>query len=343
MYTKYEKRIDREQQLMTRATKNFRAETGFTLEFHNTDYEVDDQDYVMQLYRERQLIQKFPVVVKLNVNNQNIGAFIAQIIQYHEKPILIARYINPRIAENLKERGIAFIDSVGNAFIDYPPLFIYITGKKPENDLKKMPTGRAFTTAGLQVIYILLCHPGIENAPMRDIARKTKVALGTVGTVMNELKNLGYLIDMRGKGRKLVNKKKLLERWVTTYPEQLRPKLLIGSYTAKDPYWWEHIDIHHFNANWGGEVAAAKLTNYLRPEIITIYTKNHKDKLILYNKLKRDPEGEIEVLKQFWVDGNDLIHPILIYADLLATAYGRNIETANIIYKEYIARLIDED
>jgi len=345
MHTKHDKRAEKEQQLIAQVKKNFRAQTGFTLEFQTPGYGLEHYDYVLHLYKDGVYPQKFPVKIKLNVNNQNIGAVIAQIIQFDEMPVLVTRYVNPRIAENLKERGIAFIDTVGNAFIDCPPLYIYITGKIPEDELKRTPVGRAFTTAGLQVIYALLCHPGIENEPMRHIARKTKVALGTVATVINELKNLGYLIDMKRRGRRLVNKNKLLERWLVRYPEILRPKLLIGRYTAKDPNWWKHLDIEDFKAHWGGEVAAEKLTGYLRPEIITIYLKEHRGKLLLKNKLKHDPDGEIELLQQFWVnDYNDeLTHPILIYTDLLATAHGRNIETANLIYEKYIAGFLNED
>ena len=73
-------------------------------------------------------------------------------------------------------------------------------------------------------------------------------------------------------------------------------------------------------------------------------------------KLRKDPAGEIEILNQFWnydenteyrddVNWNyrDLVHPILIYADLIATGNQRNIETAKMIYEDYIVRLIRED
>jgi len=69
---------------------------------------------------------------------------------------------------------------------------------------------------------------------------------------------------------------------------------------------------------------------------------------LLECKLRKDPAGEIEILNQFWnYDENlgykDLVHPILIYADLIATGNQRNIETAKMIYDEHIIRLIRED
>jgi len=57
---------------------------------------------------------------------------------------------------------------------------------------------------------------------------------------------------------------------------------------------------------------------------------------------------QIEILNAFWNfeydwQYHDLVPPLLIYADLLATTDARNIETAKIIYDQEIIRLIRED
>ena len=54
-----------------------------------------------------------------------------------------------------------------------------------------------------------------------------------VNWVMRELKELGFLLEKgEGRGReiRLINKERLLERWITAYVEQLRPKLVLGRY-----------------------------------------------------------------------------------------------------------------
>jgi len=102
-------------------------------------------------------------------------------------------------------------------------------------------------------------------------------------------------------------------------------------------------------AQWGGEVAAAKLTQYLAPQIVTIYTTAQQlNQLLLEFRLRKDVAGDVEILKRFWEPGKtwqygDLVHPILVYADLMATGNQRNIETAKIIYEQHIIRLIRED
>lgn len=198
------------------------------------------------------------------------------------------------------------------------------------------------------MIYGFLCNPGLENKPYRDIAAATSVALGTVDWIMKELKELGFLLDMGKAGLKLIRKDILLQRWVTGYPEQLRPKLLVGRYRGQQG-WWQQKRLDPQKAQWGGEVAAARLTQYLQPELITIYTTAREiNQFLLENKLKKDLAGDVEILEKFWKPkeaqpDEDLVHPVLVYADLLATGNQRNMETAKILYEQYIVRLIRED
>ena len=95
-------------------------------------------------------------------------------------------------------------------------------------------------------------------------------------------------------------------------------------------------------------MAAAKLTKYLKPEQVTIYTQKTPGELLLTNKLKKDPNGDVEILEAFWQTEYDwphpeLVPPLLIYADLLATGDARNIETARMIYEQQLTGLIRED
>ena len=68
------------------------------------------------------------------------------------------------------------------------------------------------------------------------------------------------------------------------------------------------------------------------------------------NRLRKDPNGNIKIYKAFQENKkndqlklNDIVDPIIIYADLLATGDPRNLETARIIYDQYITGLVRED
>lgn len=165
---------------------------------------------------------------------------------------------------------------------------------------------------------------------------------------MKELKELGFLINMGKRGFKLTQKEQLLQRWVTAYPEQLKPKQILGRYNGEYG-WWQHRKLDPLKAQWGREVAAERLIQYLKPELITIYTTAQQlNQLLLENRLKIDINGNVEILERFWKPVEqwpyeDLVHPILIYADLLATGNQRNLETAKIIYEQHIIQLIRRD
>jgi len=261
--------------------------------------------------------------------------------------LLVTKYINAQLADELKQNGTEFLDTAGNAFINQPPLYIFVKGNKP-HIVKIPPPKRAFRPAGLRVIFAFLCNPGLENKTYREIAAQTGVALGTVNWIIKELKELRFLLDMGKRGQRLIQKGNLLQRWVTAYPEQLRPKLTLGRFRGEYG-WWQWKTLDPFKAQWGGEVAAAKLTQYLQPQIITIYTAPQElDQLLIKNRLKRDQTGDVEILKRFWKPPEiwkyeDLVHPILIYADLLVTGNERNMETAKMIYDQHIVQLIRED
>jgi hypothetical protein len=198
------------------------------------------------------------------------------------------------------------------------------------------------------LIFTLLCNPGLENRTFREIAAAAGVALGTVDWIIRELKELGFLLDMGKEGYRLIRKDLLLQRWVTAYPEQLRPRQMIGRYRGERD-WWQGKNLDPLKAQWGGEVAAARMTDYLNPQRLTIYTTAQElNPLLLENRLRKDAAGDVEILERFWKPFEKrpeeaLVHPILVYADLLATGNQRNIETARMIYEQHILRLVGEN
>jgi len=288
------------------------------------------------------------VTVKPTINRAVIGIVAQKRINQPWKVLLVTEYVNPQLAEVLRDMDLMFLDTAGNAYFNEPPLYIFIKGNKLKEKLIPQPLQRAFKPTGLQVIFALLCKPHIEDKPFREIAKDAGVALGTVGLVMRDLKNLGYLVDMGKRGRRLVKKENLLKRWATEYPEQIRPKYLKGHFSAKQHGWWKETEIREYNAYWGGEVAAAVLTDYLKPEKITIYMDGPIGKLAIRNGFEKDPNGNIGIYGKFWNfefdwEHRNLVHPVLIYTDLTATADNRNVETANMIYENELIRYLRED
>lgn len=294
-------------------------------------------------YQKKEL--KYYVEIKANINNT-----VLALLKYHKEALpypllLITEYINNNKAEELKQNGIQFIDTAGNAYINYFPIYIYIKGNKPYNKFFKKKNYRFFEPSGLKVIYALLTDTELVRKPYRMIAEIANVALGTVGWTMNDLIKLGFIMDMGEKGRKLLNNEELLNRWCTDYNEKLKPKLLINKFAGPEN-WWINYKLDPEYAQWGGEVAANKLIKYLKPQDIIIYVnRENYQKIIIENRLRKDMDGNTVFYERFWkMDMNtelkELVHPILIYADLINTNNQRVLEMAKVIYEEYINRYI---
>jgi hypothetical protein len=253
-------------------------------------------------------------------------------------PLLVAPYITRALAEHCRALHLPFIDTAGNAYIDVPGLTVYVTGEPRPNTAGNDPHYRAYTVVGMKVIFALLCKPELAEATYRNLAHVAQVGFGTVGPVIKDLENRGYLVQREK--RILVNTKKLMEEWMTRYPDILRPKLFKNCYQA-DRDRLLALDLREQHACWGAEVAAQRLTGYLKPERFTIYLCGDGKPLLTQARMRLDPNGNTELLQAFWNFPEDPAHPdvvppLLAYADLMATQDGRNLETARLLYEQYL-------
>ena len=337
----------REKTIIEKALDVFRKRTRIDAKFlyKKTGTNLYDDGIVQLAHGSKK--REFKAEVKLRVNRATI-ALLKQKMVHTGEGLLVTDYVNPELAEMMRNQGIFFIDGAGNAFIDAIPLYIFVKGEKPKTVVKVKPVKRLFKPGGLKLIFALLNNPGLEKAPYREMAKAANVALGTVDFVITELKELGYLIDMAKKGRQLLKTRQLLRRWVETYPENLKPKLVQEKFRTNARNWWKEIKPADFGLLWGGEIAAAELTGHLKPERYAVYTDQLPGKIIYKFKFQKDPNGNVEFLTPFWtfrweLAENGFVPPILIYADLMATGDARAIEAAEIIYDNYLTRFIRED
>ena len=287
----------------------------------------------------------------VEVKNVDRFAMVAQVKHqlemFEERPLLIAPKLTDTAADKCKELGLNFIDLAGNAYINEPGLFLFIKGQKLDlyqnNQMNYYKGGKALTPTNLRMVFALLCNPELLNAPYREIAKVAGIALGAVGWGFDDLAARGLTLgDGKNNNRVIIQVEKLTQEWVTNYPIKLRPKLNPQRFRTNNPDWWKHLDVKQYEAQWGGEVAADKLTHYLKPNFYTLYLHGKEfnkniNKLIVENRLVPDPNGDIEILEAFWDfdDANFLpetVPTLLVYADLIASNDPRNLETAKMIY-----------
>ncbi len=322
------KKTKMEQEIVNIALENIRQNTGIQVFYEN----IGPLDGVLDLTYDGKRY-RFTVEIKRELRTHQLPK-IEDYYQHYKDFLLVANHIFPKIKEELRERGIPYLEANGNIFLKKKGLFLFIDSQKPL-DIEKNKGNRAFTKTGLKVLFYLLQHKVAINLPQRELAEEVNVALGNIPQVIEGLKETGYLIPVNNKTYTWENRKALLERWIAEYATVLRPKLLKDRYALKGN--WENMHFDNYKTVWGGEPAADILTNHLRPEKFLIYTKENRMDLIKNYRLMPDKNGEIEVLDMFWnpTEGKTA-PPLLVYTELMLEGGKRNKETAEKIYNEYI-------
>jgi len=270
--------------------------------------------------------------------------------------ILVTSYISPGVAESLKKMKVQFMDAVGNAYVENSGIYVYVNKHTKPLWMVKEKSSSLFHSSGLKIIFVCLVESVnktlSENSEgiagnLKSLANISGVSLGMASNVRNELIAQGYLVETSKRGFELQNRAKLLENWLKTYAERLRPKLLIGKYHPVNPQWWQTAKLDRKSFLWGGEVAAAKLTGHLSPEIVTVYASSGINILINSEGLQPDDKGEVEIRSIFWnsetYQNDGCVHPLLIYADLLVGDDDRSIETAKLIFNRYLSNAFEQN
>ncbi len=311
--------------------------------------QLTDETIQLRFYRNGHVVEKtFIAEIKSSATLARLRTMIGQIaLLNHQSTIpvlLITEYIPPQIAEQLKELNIAFMDSVGNAYFNEPELLIYINTKARGRENETSKPSLLFQPSGLKLIFALLSKPGSENRPYRELTELSNLSLGSTSEIMSNLTRDNYLID-RKEGRLLLRKDKLVERWTQGYQERLRPKLRKITFQSNNDDWWRTFVPNQAAFQWGGEVAADRMTGYLMPHRFIAYTGQlHQTmRYFVENGFRREPNGDIEVVEKFWNfdDEEELVPPLLVYADLISNLDERSLQAAQIIHDNFIARLIE--
>ena len=291
----------------------------------------------------------FTVEAKNELRKENKGFLYARLDELKAKTkrptLIIAKYITSDVALELRENGINYLDVAGNCFIKYGELLLHIVGQKVHKK-EKTNQAKAFQEAGIKIIFNLLSNPDNLQLSYRELAELADVSIGSVSNVMTELEEQNFILKTKLK-RVLKNKPALLERWVVAYQDVLRPRLAKKRMRFIRPdlsKTWKEITFDNQSeiTLWGGEPAAAILTNQLIPEVFTIYSTQSWQYIGDEMAFVPDPNGKIEILQIFWKqspDNKQTTPPLLIYADLIGSGFSRNIETAQIILENELQHI----
>lgn len=279
-------------------------------------------------------------------------------LEFSPHPVMyLADRLSKEKAEEMRAANRPFVDLRGNAFVSIPGLYLFVAGRsaKARVDHARMtgPTGKLFKKSGIQLITLLLTDPHLDadpdqawlNRSVRDLAKQAGLSVGSVSDLFAEMKARKFMVS-DGRTKRLINRKKLLDAWAHGYAEfRLRRKR--QCFAADTIAWWEKRHPAKEGFRWGGEPAAAILTNrFLRPGKLTLYAgKPLYDLVVEANLHSSAGDWAVEILEPLpgAADGPDpnCAHPLLVYADLIASGDNRNAEAARRIYDDHLRRTIE--
>jgi len=297
----------------------------------------------------------YRVMTRLRLSAASAEVAINQLKETPEqsRSLLITDYLSEELSLKLRQSGVDYVDAAGNASLQHPPLYVEVSGRKrPERQPR---SGRAFQTAGLKLIFLLLRLPQAVRWTYRDLALEAGIALGAVGPVLRELEDLGYLKNP-GSERNLQKTRDLMLRWEIGYGERLRPALNPQSCRLADGQ-----DINELPAMIekngltqevliGGELGIRQLLQQGPATSASLHFKGDGLRTMLRLQLIPDPQGQIQMLERFgrtvhWQgwhpQGIELADPLLLHAELQTLDKGLP-ELRQHLFDRYLAPRISQ-
>jgi hypothetical protein len=257
--------------------------------------------------------------------------------------LLVTRSLSSAMIEQCRRRDIQFIDLAGNCFLRQPGMFVFVSGRR-ENVSAQVSATRGLTPAALRVVLAGLSQPAILHGSVRRIAEIANISHGATGIALVTLEETG-LIGKTPSGRRMMVHP---ERWTEGYLGRLRPKLTtyrMSAATALSSL-LEQVSPVMQELLLGGEAAAKHAELGLKPGALTLYIDVQNEhvmrNLVRELKLRRDPDGPVELVEIFWntqaLPSFPAVPDALVYADLIGSGDERTLDIAAKLKK----RIIDD-
>ena len=260
--------------------------------------------------------------------------------------MLFAPFVPPRVGRALVERGLCYIDEVGNCHVAIGREYVArIEGRRRP---QRTPRGRGMGIAGYKVLFTILADPEVLHHPVRKIAELADVGKTAVAHTLQRLEE-ERLIARGADRRHLLRVRPILDRWLVGYENLVRPRLLVGRFhTPHAPEELEKrlAELFGPDAEWGfgGGAAAMRLTGYYRGEDTLIHaTRIPGD---FRARLRALPARDGKLLLLLGPGGVALqgqaphtVHPLLVYTELINAGDERARETAGLVREQFLQDL----
>lgn len=242
--------------------------------------------------------------------------------------VLVTEQVSAETAELLRRRGVEFIDTAGNAYLDNPGFLVVISGKRSAATTSNTD-GVRVGNAALQVAFVLLRDEDAAGLSVRDLGARAGVSHGAAAAALHAFDARGWVRNLGRSGQPIIDRPGMLAGWLAGFANQLGPKLEItralapgtsGPSTWAREVWGEllpGVDL------LGGEAAAELAGHDIRGSTASVYVQAWNTATMKRLRLVPVRDGPISVRSAFaphMEDPNDqrLVDPLLVLADVAA-------------------------
>ncbi|SHI99248.1 hypothetical protein SAMN02745244_01491 [Tessaracoccus bendigoensis DSM 12906] len=274
-------------------------------------------------------------VVDAKWRSQPLGP--AEAVRWRESrggnAILALPSIPKQRGDQYRALGINYVDSGGNAFLNFPGFHVHVEGRKPRLRANRGTSAQPASTnpAGLKVAFVLLVAPESIGLSHERLAALAQVSKGTVTNTLIDLRDRGHVFGERG-SRTLIDWDRLAQDWVDGYVRDLRPRLKELELTGPQPDWWTRDWVDIAAGTIGGGSALAHFGAELVPDRTVLYSDPPWREIRRDARLTRDGQAQVILRERFWSAGllhdDRFVPPLLAYADALAGGDPREASAA---------------
>lgn len=264
--------------------------------------------------------------------------------------IVFAPAVGRNIAATFEQASVNYIDLDGNCFVQLGREYIAKIQGQPRTHTQA--SDRALRAPALKVLFAFLAEPDLIQAPARAIAsRAGGVSPQTANDVRRRLAEQGWLLESKAKWQWAPSgRRDALEAFVSGYRTTLFPSLLLGRFRSRE------ADAAKFSKlvsealgtkrawRFGGGAACERLTQYYRGDKTLVYVEEMPRDLAKELRLVIDPNGPIAFARSpgptAFASADDMsVHPLLVYADLLAENHDRARDAAREVYERFVREM----
>lgn len=288
----------------------------------------------------------------IDLRASHLGREVAErIVQLHrETPdrMIFAPHVGRELGELFARAGVNFIDLAGNCHVRFGDAYLArvqgLTTASPPAPSKGM------RAPAYSALLALLLDEALLEKSTRAIAEAAgNISPQTAADLRARLLAQGDVLRTRGAYRWSPNgRARALDGLLGGWSATLVPHLLLGRFRARER------ELAALEARlsktldaiapwrWGGGAAAQRLTGFFRGDDTTIYVADPPADLARQLGLVPDREGPIALLSApvpgaFVSPVAGTVHPLLVYADLLASGDERAREAAHEVHTRFLA------